>query len=98
MQFGLCESMASLSSYAFSVSCGIPSIGYLSRKGVKWVGLKMLDAIAKVERCRQQRLIFELVKWIRNLPVDQHTEWMAKNLPQMNRTIEDILELSSYVA
>jgi hypothetical protein len=98
MQFRLRESVASSSSYASSASSGVPGIGYLSGKGVKWVGLKILDVIAEVEIRRRRRLIPKLVKRIGNLPADQRTEWMVKNQPQMNRTIEDILELSSYVA
>lgn len=98
MQSRLRKSVASLSSYTSLASSGIPGIGYLSGKGVKWVGLKMPDVIAELEIRRRRRLISKLVKRIRNLPADQRIEWMVKNQSQMNRTIEDVLELSSYVA
>lgn len=98
MQSRLRKSVASLSSYTSLASSGIPGIGYLSGKGVKWVGLKMLDVIAELEIRKRRRLISKLVKRIRNLPADQRIEWMVKNQSQMNRTIEDVLELSSYVA
>ncbi|KIM79891.1 hypothetical protein PILCRDRAFT_10061 [Piloderma croceum F 1598] len=93
MQCRLRESMAS-SSCVSSASSGVPGIGYLSGKGVKWIGLKMLDVIAAVAIRRRRHLIPKLVKRIRNLPADQRTEWMVKNQPQMNRTIQDVLELS----
>jgi len=57
----------------------------------------MLDAFVKVEIRRRRRLIPKLVTRIGNIPADERTEWMAKNQLQMNRTMEDILELSSQV-
>jgi hypothetical protein len=99
MQFRLRESVTSSSNFtSSSTSSGVPGIGYLSGKGVKWVGLKILDALSEVEMRRRRRLIPKLVKHIGHLPADQRTEWMVNNQRQMNRTIEDILELSSYVA
>jgi len=57
----------------------------------------MLDAFAAVEIRRRRRLIPKLVRRVANLPTDERTGWMSKNQRQMNRAIEDILELSSYV-
>jgi len=97
MQSRLRESAAS-SSYTFSsTSSGIPGIGYLSGKGIKWVGLKMLDAFAGVELRRRRWMISRLVKKIDEISADDRTRWIAKKQHQINRTIQDLLELSSYV-
>jgi hypothetical protein len=99
MQCRLRESVASSSSSALSsASSGVPGIGYLSGKGIKWVGLKMLDAFAEVELRRRRRMIPRLVARIGDLPADERTAWMANNQNQIYRSLEDILELSSYVS
>jgi hypothetical protein len=98
MQSRLRESAASSSAYTFSsTSSSIPGIGYLSGKGIKWVGLKVLDAFAGVELRRRRWMISRLVKKIDEIPADDRTRWITKKQHQINRTIQDLLELSSYV-
>jgi hypothetical protein len=99
MQCRLRESVASSSSsFLSSASSGIPGIGYLSGKGIKWVGLKMLDAFSQVELYRRRQMIPRLVARIRNIPADERTAWIVSNRNQIYRSLEDILELSSYVS
>lgn len=70
---------SSSTSVVSSASSGVPGIGYLSGKGIKWVGLKILDGFAEVEIRRRRLLIPRVVKKIANLPPDERTGWMSKN-------------------
>ena len=57
----------------------------------------MLDAFAGVELRRRRWMISRLVKKIDEISADDRTRWIAKKQHQINRTIQDLLELSSYV-
>lgn len=57
----------------------------------------MLSGIEAVEILRRQWVIRRLVKRIGKLPGDQRTEWLVKREQDINRKVDDLLELSSYV-
>lgn len=100
MQVRLRNSVASSSNTAFSssaASSGIPGIGYLSGKVVKWVGLQILEGLNAVEILRRQWVIHRLVKRMGGIPADQRAEWIVKREEKINRKVDDLLELSSYV-
>lgn len=80
-----------------TASSGIPGIGYLSGKVVKWVGIQMLSSVVPLEIRRRRRIIHRLVTKIDELPVDERAMWMSKRTVKIKRAIEDLIELSSYV-
>lgn len=100
MQVRLRNSVASSSNTAFSssaASSGIPGIGYLSGKVVKWVGLQILEGFNAVEILRRQWVIHRLVQRMGGIPADQRAEWIVQREEKINRKVDDLLELSSYV-
>lgn len=88
------ESSASMS----TVSSGITGIGYLSGRAVQWVGIQMLDGLVPLEIRRRRRAIRKLVKQIANIPETRRAEWLIVNEKRVNRSLEDLLELSAYVS
>lgn len=86
------ESSTSIS----TTSSGIPGIGNLSGRAVKWVGMQMLDALVPLEVCRRRRVIRKLVKQIANIPKARRAEWLIVHEKRVNRSLEDLLELSAY--
>lgn len=93
----ICSSSEAVTSSSTSASSGVPGIGYLSGKGVKWVGLQILDAVSFVEMRRRVWIIGRMSKRIDKMAPDKRTIWLLKNERKVNRTIEDLFELSSYV-
>jgi hypothetical protein len=78
-------------------SSGIPGIGYLSGKAVKWVGVRMLDMFVPLEISRRRRVIIGLVKQLEKIPDQDRSRWILKKERSINRAVEDLLELTTYV-
>ena len=77
-----------------TASSGVPGIGYLSGKAVKWLGLQILSGFATVQIYRRQWVIHRLAKQVENMPGERRTEWIFKRERDINHKIE---ELFSYV-
>jgi hypothetical protein len=90
---------SSTSGLSFSTaSSGIPGVGYLSGKAVKWVGVKILSSLEAVEIRRRIWLIRRLIKRASQIPEDQLVPWLMTRNCAVTRTIEDLFELTSYIA
>jgi len=101
MRNRLQKSIASSSTSGISsstASSGIPGIGYLSGKVAKRVGLKILSSLEALEICRRRWLIRKFMTQIGRIPEDQLVTWLMARRGAVTRTIEDLLELTSYVA
>jgi hypothetical protein len=81
-----------------TTSSGTPGIGYLSGKAVKCVGLRILSGIGALEIRRRRWLIRRLVNQAGRIPEDRLVTWLMARSPTMTRAMEDLLELTSYVA
>ena len=77
-----------------SGSSGVPGIGYLSGKTVKWVGVQILNAVDPVVIIVRRRYIHRLIKRIRQISVEKRADWMVKRELTILRAVEDLLELS----
>ena len=100
MRVRLHHSLATTSSSALSsstTSSGVSGIGYFSGKVVKWVGLRLLDGYAFMEIRRRRWVIKRFVKQIEDVSKDERAEWLVKRERKVNRTMDDLLELSLYV-
>ena len=100
MRVGLRTSVSASSSSAMSsstASSGVPGIDYLSGKAAKWLGLQILSGFATVQIYRRQWVIHRLAKQMKNMPCERRTEWIVNLERDINRKIDDLLELSSYV-
>lgn len=80
-----------------TASSGIPGIGYFSGKAVKWVGEQMLDAFILLEIPRRRRIINDLVSQLKNIHVQDRSKWIFERKRKINRAIEDLLELTTWV-
>lgn len=78
-----------------SASSGVPGIGYLSGRGVKWVGLQILKGIEGVEIARRRWMITKLVNEMDGLGVNGWEKWLLTKEKKLRRAAEDLLELSS---
>jgi len=97
MRVRLHHSLATTSSSALSsstTSSGVSGIGYVSGKVVKWVGLRLLDGYAFMEIRRRRWVIKRFVKRIEDVSKDERAEWLVKRERKVNRTMDDLLELS----
>jgi hypothetical protein len=81
-----------------TASSGVPGIGYVSGKGVKWLGERILNAFVPLEIRRRRWVIRRLVKRIDKIPVEQCAVWLVKKESKITRAVENLLELSSYVS
>lgn len=98
MRMRLHDSIPSSSTSAVSTwtgSSGVPGIGYLSGKAVKWVGEKMLDAFVPLEISRRRRAISGLIGQLKYVAVKDRSEWILKRKHEINQAIEDLLELTT---
>lgn len=94
------QSLTSLSSSELSSSTAssvVPGIGYMSGKVVKWVGLQILDGLGALEIRRRRWIIRRLMAQMSAVPESQIETWVMKREAQVNHTIEDLVELTSYV-
>lgn len=82
-------------SWSSIASSGVPGIGYLSGKVVKWVGMQILNGIVPLEIYRRRRAIHELVRQMDVIPVADRAAWVVRNERKVSRAIENLLELSS---
>jgi hypothetical protein len=80
---------------ASSGSSGVPGIGFLSGKAVKWTGLQILQSLNTLEIHRRRWVIRRLLNRAKKVPVHEFAGWLVKEEKNINRTIEDILELMS---
>lgn len=80
-----------------TASSGVPGVGYVSGKCVKWLGERILCAFVPLEIRRRRWIIRRLVKRIDKIPVEQCAVWLAKKEGKITRAVENLLELSSYV-
>lgn len=77
-------------------SSGVPGIGYLSGKAVKWLGVRILDLIVEpLVISRRRQVIKGLVKQLKMIPSQDRAEWMLKRGRTISRAVEDLLELST---
>lgn len=100
MQTTLRDSLAASSRSSTSISTtssGVTGIGYLSGRAIKWVGMQMLDGLVPLEIRRRRRAIRKLVKQIAKIPEAERGAWLVANEKRVNRSLEDLLELSAYV-
>jgi hypothetical protein len=81
-----------------TTSSGTPGIGYLYGKAVKWVGLKILNSLGALEICRWRWLIRRLVNQAGQIPEDRLVTWLVTRSRAVTHTIENLLELTSYIA
>lgn len=77
-----------------TASSGVPGIGYLSGKGIKWVGIQMLNVILPLEMRRRRRVIRKFIERMVELPVEKRAIWLIKRAPKVTRILEDLLEFS----
>ena len=101
MQTTLRNSLAvsSRSSMSMStISSEVTGIGYLSGRAIKWVGMQILDGLVPLEIRRRRWAIRKLVKQIANIPDAERAQWLVANETRVNRSLEDLLELSGYVS
>jgi hypothetical protein len=80
-----------------SESSGMPGIGYLSGKVVKWVGMQMLKAFTSIEIYRRRWIIGKLVKEMGKMDLSRRGDWLVEKQREINRAVDDMLELSSYI-
>lgn len=66
----------------------------MSGKAVKWVGLQILNTFDSIEIHRRRWVIQRFFKKIDELPIDKRSLWLMENDRKVNRTIEDLLELT----
>jgi hypothetical protein len=88
------SSSTSTSSYA---SSGVPGIGHLSGKGIKWVGIQILKGVGVVEMNRRRWVIGRLVKEIGRVDASRSGDWLVDRRKAVNHAVNDILELSLYL-
>jgi hypothetical protein len=98
VQVNLRNSLSSTSVFSTSTaSSGVPGIGYISGRAVKWVGMQILDAFVPLEICRRRWVIRRLVKRIKTIPIEECAEWLVRKEPKIMQAVDNLLELSSYV-
>ena len=81
-----------------TISSEVTGIGYLSGRAIKWFGMQILDGLVPLEICRRRRAIRKLVKKIAQIPDTERAQWLIANETKVNRSLEDLLELSAYVS
>lgn len=91
------DSVISTTSTASTASSGVPGIGYLSGKGIKWVGIQMLNVIVPLEMRRRRQVIRKFIKRMAELPVEKRAIWLIRRARKVTYILEDLLEFSSYV-
>jgi hypothetical protein len=97
MRARVSNSSISSHNYALSTlsgSSGVPGIGYLSGKVVKWVGTQILDMFVPLVIFRRRRVINGLIKQIDVMPQGDLLDWILKKERKINRAAEDLLELT----
>jgi len=94
MQVRLNRSISSSGALS-SASSGVPGVGYLTGKGVKWVGLQILKGIGVVEIARRRWMITRLVSEMDRLDANSWERWLLTKENKVRRAAEDLLELSS---
>lgn len=97
MQMRLSSSTASSSNSVFSsstASSGVPGIGHLSGKAVKWVGSQILNSLVPLEIRRRRWVIRQIIKKLGQVPMNDRAEWVVKRGKKINRALDDLLELS----
>jgi hypothetical protein len=75
----------------------VPGIGYLSGNAIEWVGEKILSGIMAIE---SRRLIWSarrLINKMERVPENERIEWSTMRHNRLNRGLDSLLELSSYV-
>jgi hypothetical protein len=95
MRIRLRNSVSSTSfSWSSITSFGVPGIGYLSGKVIKWAGMQILNGFVPLEIHRQRWVIRGLVKRMDAIPVADLAVWLVKNEWKISHVIENLLELS----
>lgn len=100
MRMKLHNSILSSSTSAISTSTGssgVPGIGYLSGKAVKWAGEQILNAFIPLEISRRRRAISGLIRQLENIPEQDRAKWMFNKKRKIDQAVEDLLELTTYV-
>jgi hypothetical protein len=87
----------SISNSSSSGSSGVAGIGHLSGKGIKWVGVKILDTFEPVVIFKRRRTISGLIKKLEEVSAADHAKWILKRRQKFNQMMEDLLELSMLV-
>jgi hypothetical protein len=83
------------SSTLSTASSGVPGIGYLSGKAVKWTGVNVLKVVGAAETFRRRRFINQLAAEVEALDPDDLANWLVQKEQNLNHAIADILEFSS---
>jgi len=78
-----------------STSSGVPGIGHLSGKGIKWLGLQILKGVGVIEIARRRWVITRLVSEMGKLDANGWENWLLAKEQKVRRAAEDLLELSS---
>jgi hypothetical protein len=94
MQVRLHDSLSLTSSS--TTSSIVPGIGYLSGKVIKWVGVRMLNALIPLEIRRRRWLIRKLIERINRIPLDEAAAWLVRKERKITLAVDNLLELSSY--
>jgi hypothetical protein len=97
MRMRLRNSIASSSNSALSTSTGssgVPGIGYLSGRAVKWTGVRILDGLESLAIFRRRRVINGFIKKLETIRDQDRTKWILKRERTVKRASEDLLELS----
>jgi hypothetical protein len=94
MQVRLSSSISSSGALS-STSSGVPGIGSVSGKAVKWVGLQILKGIGVIKIVRRRWMITRLVREMGKLDADGWEVWLLTKEKKVRRAAEDLLELSS---
>jgi hypothetical protein len=96
MRAGLRTSIASSSGSDLSTSTVLSVLGqgHLSGKAIEWVGLQMLNAVEPLVIFNRRRAISGLIKRFKDVHGQDRAKWMFKRERKINRTVEDLLELT----
>lgn len=98
-RFGPIEGKSHPASHSLSTlstaSSGVPGIGYLSGKTVKWTGTNILKAVDAVVILKRQHFIKQLATEVEALDADDLAVWLVQKERKLSRAIGYILELSS---